>query len=493
MSTWSEEQARTLLGLIGATTIHRDRERLFGAIADSVATIFPCDALAIVLDGPGVDQISPFVVKPTVPLPPLRRSESALYELFATGRVVYVPDREAVAHKPQSRQVLERLGVESYIAFPLIVRERLIGALVIHHKQPHAYDNLDRAYAAEAALIVATALDGCLLHEELERTRARLRADNQVLRHELGDVRGVDRLIGDSKRMREVVRLVQLVAPTDANVLIQGETGTGKELVARAVHETSSRADRPLVTLNCAAIPAGLIEAELFGHEEGAFTDAAKRRKGRFEAAQGGTLFLDEIGELPIDAQAKLLRVLQHRELERVGGSETIAIDVRIIAATNRDLLAMATAAEFRHDLYYRLAVFPIPVAPLRDRRDDIPALVRRFVIDSAYRLGKRPPTVDERGLALLLDYDWPGNVRELQNVIERAVILSFGARLEIELILGEASNEERVEPAEDLGARIEAALAASGGIIEGPTGAAARLGVAPSTLRSRMKKLAIK
>jgi len=488
----SEEQARALLGLIRATAVHRDREHLFGAVADAIATMFPCDALAIVLDGPGTDQISPFIVKPPTPFPPLRRSESALRELFATGKPVYVPDRAAAEHRPGTRAVLDRLGVSSYIALPLWVRERLLGALVLHDKRPHAYDDFDRAYAGEAALIVATALERCLTHEELERTSARLHADNRVLRHELGDLRGVERLVGDSKRMRETVRLIELVAPTDANVLIQGETGTGKELVARAIHETSHRAGHALVSLNCAAMPAGLIEAELFGHEEGAFTDAGRRRKGRFERAHGGTLFLDEVGELPPEAQAKLLRVLQHRELERVGGSETIAVDVRIIAATNRDLLAMAAAAEFRHDLYYRLAVFPIPVAPLRDRRDDIPALARRFVTDAALRLGKRPPTVDGRGLALLVDYDWPGNVRELQNVIERAVILSFGARLEIELILGDSSNEEPVEPPADQRERIVAALAASGGTIEGLTGAAARLGVAPSTLRSRMKKLGI-
>jgi transcriptional regulator with GAF, ATPase, and Fis domain len=310
-----------------------------------------------------------------------------------------------------------------------------------------------------------------------------------------------------------VLEKVRLVAETDTSVLILGETGTGKELIARALHSASRRKNRPLIKVNCAALPSGLIESELFGHEKGAFTGASERRVGRFELADGGTIFLDEIGEVPSDVQVKLLRVLQEREIERVGGNKTIGVDVRVVAATNRDLKRAVAAGKFRQDLFYRLNVFPIDLPPLRERPEDIRLLVHYFVGRYATKIGRRISRVSEALLERLLAYAWPGNVRELENVIERAVILSKGPELEVisELPAASAPPAEAGElPAKpsleqpttlspsDLKLRhverdhILTTLKRSGWRIEGPTGAAHLLGLNPSTLRSRMKKLGI-
>jgi len=306
---------------------------------------------------------------------------------------------------------------------------------------------------------------------------------------------------------------VRLVAETDTSVLILGETGTGKELIARALHSASRRKNRPLIKVNCAALPSGLIESELFGHEKGAFTGASERRVGRFELADGGTIFLDEIGEVPLDVQVKLLRVLQEHEIERVGGNKTIGVDVRVVAATNRDLKGAVAAGKFRQDLFYRLNVFPIDLPPLRERPEDIRLLVHYFVGRYATKIGRRISRVPEKLMERLLAYAWPGNVRELENVIERAVILSKGPELEVisELPAEIPSPAEVSEPAAQPPLEgpaggipssvklrhverdhILTTLKRSGWRIEGPTGAAHLLGLNPSTLRSRMKKLGI-
>jgi transcriptional regulator with GAF, ATPase, and Fis domain len=309
--------------------------------------------------------------------------------------------------------------------------------------------------------------------------------------------------------MRAAIEQIALVGPTDTSVLILGETGTGKELVARAVHAASPRAHRPLIKVNCAALPGTLIESELFGHERGAFTGAVEKRVGRFELAAGGTIFLDEIGDMPLEVQSKLLRVLQERELERVGGGATLAVDVRVVAATNRDLAGAVAAGTFRADLYYRLNVFPIALAPLRARREDIPQLVRHFVGGYAARMGRRIVYIPPDAMRVLVDYEWPGNVRELEHVIERAVILSPGPELsvtpEILRILPAADPPQRdaqgthpVAPADESMDDVErqhiaSVLKQTGWRIEGAAGAARVLGLNPSTLRSRMKKLRIR
>jgi PAS domain S-box-containing protein len=332
-----------------------------------------------------------------------------------------------------------------------------------------------------------------------ERERARLEQQNQYLREEIQSDHNFEEIVGRSPPLRTVLDAVSRVAPTDATVLITGESGTGKELIARAVHSASRRKDRPLIKVNCAALPTGLVESELFGHERGAFTGAIARRVGRFELADGGTLFLDEVGEVPLDAQAKLLRVLQEREFDRVGGTAPLRADVRVIAATNRDLLKAVREKTFREDLYYRLSVFPIALPPLRGRADDIPMLVHFFVGRFAARVGRRIERIDEDTMRLLCAYPWPGNVRELENVLERAVILATGAVLEIDPDLLPSPDPVDAAAAPD-GASLEAVernhiltvLQRSGWVIDGTAGAARTLGLHPNTLRSRMKKLGI-
>jgi formate hydrogenlyase transcriptional activator len=303
-------------------------------------------------------------------------------------------------------------------------------------------------------------------------------------------------IVGSSPALREVLDQVQTVAPTGATVLIEGETGTGKELIARAIHMESERRHRPFVKVNCAAIPAELLESELFGHERGAFTGAVAQRIGRFEAAHTGTLFLDEIGELPLHLQAKLLRAVQEQEIERVGGNRTIRVDVRIVAATNRDLNEMVEQKQFRADLYYRLAVFPVNIPPLRERREDIPLLARYFVQKYAARMDRNIESIPTYALEALTNYDWPGNIRELQNVIERSVVLSNGPELRVALPELDGKSTASVtlicgatDGAISERARILQVLKEVGGQVGGTDGAAARLGLKRTTLQSRMRK----
>ena len=332
----------------------------------------------------------------------------------------------------------------------------------------------------------------------LEQEQERLKTQNSQLREEIRSVQGAGEIVGRSPVLVKVLENVDRVAPTDSTVLIQGETGTGKELIARAIHDRSQRKQGPFIKVNCAALPAGLVESEFFGHEKGAFTGAVASRRGRFELADGGSIFLDEVGEVSPDVQVKLLRVLQENEFERVGGSQTIKVNVRVIAATNRDLAADVQAGRFRADLYYRLSVFPIAVPPLRDRRADIPVLASYFVTQIAASVGKRIDQIHAGTMERLSRYRWPGNIRELRNVLERAVILSEGGLLRLE-------DTELGGPATGSVARtsmsledverdhITSVLKQTGGVIGGPTGAAKILGVPPSTLRSAMSRLGIK
>jgi transcriptional regulator with GAF, ATPase, and Fis domain len=335
-----------------------------------------------------------------------------------------------------------------------------------------------------------------LAYEEIDRLRAKLEEENRYLQEEIGTEYNLEEIIGQSGAMKQVFKAIGTVAPTDATVLILGETGTGKELVARALHNLSSRRGRALVKVNCAALPAGLIESELFGHEKGAFTGALTRRTGRFELANGGTLFLDEIGDLLPELQPKLLRVLQEGEFERVGGHQTIRVNVRVIAGTNRDLEQAIHAGGFRPDLYYRLSVFPIRVPPLKERAEDIPLLARYFTQKCAARLGKRTPRISPRAIESLLAYAWPGNVRELENVVERAVILSQGAQLDLagwRPTAAPSGSEQGIQTLEELERKhILAVLEVTGGRVSGERGAAKLLGMKPTTLDARMKKLGI-
>ena len=335
--------------------------------------------------------------------------------------------------------------------------------------------------------------------KELEALKNKLEEENVYLKSEVCEVRLFSDMIGTSNALRYVQTRVEQVASTDATVLIMGETGVGKELVARAIHENSNRADKPFIKVNCAAMPTSLVESELFGHERGAFTDAIQQRKGRFELADTGTLFLDEISELPQDTQAKLLRVLQDGEFERVGSARTLKADVRIIAATNRDLNAEVADGWFRADLFYRLNVYPITVPPLRKRREDIPLLVEHFISLIAPRIGKHIDTVPRQIMAQLKAYDWPGNIRELRNVVERSIITSPNSTLHVpddlltEKQLSSAEFGSSISLDEVQHQHILAILKKTDGKIEGPGGAAEILQLKPSTLRHRMKKLGVK
>ncbi len=331
--------------------------------------------------------------------------------------------------------------------------------------------------------------------DQLTALQARLEQDNAYLLEEIRSEHNLGEMVGASTRFRELTERIHLVAGTSATVLINGETGTGKELVARAIHNLSPRSNRPLVKVNCAAISAGLVESELFGHVKGAFTGATDRRIGRFEYADGGTLFLDEVSELPLETQAKLLRVLQEQEFEAVGSNRTLKVDVRLLAATNRKLSDLVNAGRFRADLYYRLLVVPVEVPPLRDRRDDIPLLAAHFVRRLSRQFGRRVERISEAMMQELTSYDWPGNIRELENFLARAIVLCPGDTLDMPLASdagAPANNHSRSLEATEK-AHIESVLASTGWVVEGAKGAAAILKMNPSTLRSRMRRLGIR
>ena len=391
-------------------------------------------------------------------------------------------------------------GLRAFAGYPLLFRGELLGVLALFTRRAIGAAEFSRigSFAHQAAVAIKNAR----LFTELDAMAARLRDENRYLREEAREAQHP--AVGESPAWRAALDSARRVGPTDATVLLTGETGTGKELLARTIHESGPRRARALVRINCAAIAPTLIESELFGHEKGAFTGAASRRSGRFELADGGTLFLDEVGELPPDAQAALLRVLQEREFERVGGSEVVRVDVRVIAATNRDLPSEVAAGRFRADLYYRLHVFPIEAPPLRERPGDVALLVAAFVEAAGRRLHKPLRGAAPETLAALEAYPWPGNVRELQNVIERAAIVARGDRIALEdlgPLRPSLSREERAPAKAPAAAslreverlHIAQVLRETGWTIEGAAGAAARLGLRPSTLRSRMAKLGVR
>ncbi|HSS51377.1 MAG TPA: sigma 54-interacting transcriptional regulator, partial [Thermoanaerobaculia bacterium] len=376
----------------------------------------------------------------------------------------------------------------------------LVGSMSFSRSTAGPFPPHEVAIFEAVARPIAAAVANALAFEEISRLTRQLQDENLALRQEIDERSMFEEIVGVSRALRDTLARVDKVAATDATVLLTGETGTGKELVARAIHRHSPRAKRALVAVNCAALPASLIASELFGHEKGAFTGALQRRIGRFELAAGGSIFLDEVGELPPEVQATLLRVLQEGTFERVGGSQTVATDARVIAATNRALSAAVAAGTFRSDLFYRLNVFPIEIPPLRQRREDLPILVEYFVARYAARLGKRFESIEKSSMDRILAYSWPGNVRELQNVIERATILSEGAVLRVDEPLtggaGSVPSQTAASLPESLREQekqqIEDALRQAGGRVSGAKGAAAILGVPATTLESRIKRLGI-
>jgi formate hydrogenlyase transcriptional activator len=381
---------------------------------------------------------------------------------------------------------------------PLISRDRVWGVLVLDRLKEQVFLQQEIDFVKQIANQVAIAIENALSYAEIKDLKEQLSREKLYLEDEIRSEQGFEEIIGRSAAIRAVLRKIETVASTDSTVLIYGETGTGKELVARAIHERSSRRSNPFVKLNCAAIPTGLLESELFGHERGAFTGAIMQRIGRFELANRGTAFLDEIGEISLELQPKLLRVLQEREFERLGSSRTIKTDARLIAATNRNLAACVEEQTFRADLFYRLNIFPIHVPPLRDHPEDIPLLVRHFVQYFARRMSRAIDTIPSETMNTLVRHSWPGNIRELQNVIEHSVILSPGPVLRVPLAdihansvpNQEGTRRKTLEEAER--EHILATLKETRWLISGPRGAAARLGMNRSTLQFRMRKLGI-
>jgi formate hydrogenlyase transcriptional activator len=391
---------------------------------------------------------------------------------------------------------MTQAGGECAVLLPLTMGDAFVAAMVVCRTKPLPFAPDEVAILEDVARPVATAVANALAFEEIQKLRSQLEDENVALREEIAATAAAGGIIGTSPGLRQVLERVTSVAVTDSTVLISGETGTGKELVARAIHAGSRRANRAMVKVNCAALPEGLVASELFGHEKGAFTGALERRRGRFELAAGGTIFLDEVGELPPPVQVALLRVLQEREFERVGGSETLRTDARVVAATNRDLEQAAREGKFRSDLFFRLNVFPIRVPPLRERAEDIPILAEYWASRYSRKLGKPVRAIDPAAMTALSAYAWPGNVRELQNVVERAVILARGDVLglsDFELpSLGSAVVLPGHSGTTDERQQIEEALAASRGRVYGVEGAAEILGVPPSTLEARIRRLGI-
>ena len=512
------DRARTLLAINNAVVLNLTRDALFHAITTALrpviqfdrSTIFLHDAQRNVLRLVSAESGVPS--NDFVPGMELGLTSSHAGWTFTHQRPFYNPDLARTRTYP-GEDILLHEGFRSLIVLPLIVQGKSIGTLNLGSMHPMQYGEGEAELLQEVANQLALAVENMREYEEIARLKAQLEQENVYLREEILGEHNFEEIVGNSPALTSVLRTIDRVAPTDTTVLILGETGTGKELVARAIHSRSPRHKHPLVKVNCGAIPSGLLESELFGHVKGAFTGAVERRTGRFELADKGTIFLDEVGELAFDMQVKLLRVLQEQEFEPVGSNRTVKVDVRVIAATNRNLEQEVAAGRFRADLYYRLNVLPIHVPSLRERRTDIQQLAMFFIQRHAKRIGRTIEGVTKDSLERLTRYAWPGNVRELENVVERALILSKDGLLDIggdffpavpamdapptapspstenaTTSLGrpvvEASTLEDVERA-----YIVATLARTGWVIEGPGGAAKILDMHPNTLRSRMKK----
>ncbi|MGH7844044.1 MAG: sigma 54-interacting transcriptional regulator, partial [Candidatus Binatia bacterium] len=499
----NEQRLRALLDINNAIITKLTRDELFSAICDALTGVIPFDRMALSLYESESD-----ILRLVTYAGPYQRADYS-----PIGRVMDLKDSPVGQAFAQQKPVLRRdleterqtssderaygHGFRSLCALPLIVRGKSIGAITVGSLKRFQYMEADAEFLREVANQIAIAIDNMKSYEEIAALKAKIEAEKVYLQEEINTEHNFEEIIGQSAPLKQLLRKIEQVSRAEATVLIQGETGTGKELLARAVHNLSPRKEHPLVKVNCGAIPTGLVESELFGHERGAFTGALQQRVGRFELANGGTIFLDEVGELPLDVQTKLLRVLQEGELERVGGSKTIKVNVRIIAATNRDLRQAVKSGSFRLDLFYRLNVFPITVPPLRERRTDIPLLVSFFLSRYARKLGKPIDGVSNDTMDRLTKYSWPGNIRELQNLIERAVVVSDGPLIRIDdsmLGIETVSAAETVQSLEDVErAHILRALAEANWVIHGNRGAALMLGINPSTLRSRMEKLGIR
>lgn len=515
----SEQRNRTLLEINNAIITNLTREVLFRSVSEALLRVMTFDRSALALYEPLTDSLR-FVAftgnqDRLMVGDEFKRTKSSVGWVFDHKQLIVRGDLEKEAQYPNERQLFDE-GMRSHCIVPLMARGTCIGTLNIASSAKFQYSDRDAEFLQEAANQVALAVENMRSYEDIADLRARLEEENMYLQEEIRTEHNFEEIVGNSPALLAVLEKVEQVAPTDSTVLIYGETGTGKELIARAIHDRSARKNRPLVKVNCSAISAGLVESELFGHVKGAFTGALDRRTGRFELADGGTIFLDEVGELPLETQVKLLRVLQEREFEPVGSSRPLRVNVRVIAATNRNLDDAIQTGRFRSDLFYRLNVFPLEVPPLRERPTDIPKLAKFFLSNYSRKLGKNIDGLTQSTMDRMLNYSWPGNIRELQNVVERAVVLSKGRTLELPHELApnlttisanrgagkvsegpHATTTSLTSPLPSMKEvernHIVAALKLTSGVIEGPKGAAKILHLHPNTLRNRMAKLGIK
>lgn len=500
---------RVILDLNNSVVSNLDLREILHSISPIIRNTLRLDGVALILPDPTKSMLQLYALDFPI-------GNGALYQgmsrpldgslasqVFRSGKP-WVGNIEDLTGAGFDNRVISGTGVETVCMLPLVRYGGILGVLCLVRLQKDAFTSADVEFLSHIAGQVAIAIDNAFANRPVSELTDRLTQEKLYLEDEIRSEMNFEEIIGNSVVLRRVLSQVEVVAPTNSTVLIQGETGSGKELIARAVHNLSRRCSHPFVKLNCAAIPTGLLESELFGHEKGAFTGAIAQRMGRFELASQGTIFLDEISEIPLDLQPKLLRVLQEREFERLGSSRTIRTDARLIAATNRDLNAMVEEQRFRSDLFYRLNVFPIHVPPLRERKEDIPSLVRHFAQHFARNMAKKVDTIPAETMSALVRYPWPGNIRELQNVIERAVILSTGTVLKVSLADIEpkspgtnghknGTHTDRAATLEEIERRhILSVLEQTNWVLAGPEGAAAKLGMKRPTLQFRMQKLGI-
>jgi formate hydrogenlyase transcriptional activator len=493
---------RALLQISEALIAFRDRDALVRSLWETLHPLIAFDYLVIMRYDAVRRLITLKAIAGLEHHDPTRPTEwpiegSPFEIVLQTRQPLYVPDISLETRfRPDLMEVYRQHNIRSGFWVDLTTTRGMHGAIAFSSCMPNAYTLEDREFMQHIGRQVAIATANAVAFEEINELRRHIEDEKVYLEEEIRSEYRFDEIVGSGPALRGVLQQIETAAPTDSSILIQGETGTGKELVARAIHRLSSRANATFVKLNCAAIPAGLIESELLGHEKGAFTGAVGLRIGRFELADRGTLFLDEIGELPLEMQPKLLRVLQDGQFERLGGTRTIQSDFRLVAATNRDLRAMVAEQHFRADLFYRVNVFPITLPSLRERREDIPTLVRYFVQEFATRMRKNIDAIPVEVMETLVNYSWPGNIRELRNIIERSVILTPGKRLTIpkdDLHESRSVAPHPVVTMDDAERRhILDALDASNWVVGGPSGAAVMLGLKRSTLQSRMQKLGI-
>jgi formate hydrogenlyase transcriptional activator len=496
-----QDQLKLILDLNNQVVSNLEFRDLLRAASASVRQVMNCDAAAIML----VNTEGTHLFKHALDYPESRGilTEGGLVPIegtppgdaFKSGKPIVV---NRLDQATMSREVYSKVageGLNSFCDVPLISRNRVLGILAVARRDEDAFDSDEVAFLTQVANQVAIGVENALAYTEIAGLKDRLAQEKLYLEDEIRGEMDFEGIVGQSSALRHVLNLVETVAPSDSTVLLLGETGTGKELIARAIHDRSRRKDRTFVKLNCAAIPTGLLESELFGHERGAFTGAISQRTGRLELAHQGSLFLDEVGDIPLEIQPKLLRALQEREFERLGSTNTKKVDVRLVAATNRDLEKMIENREFRSDLYYRLNVFPIRIPPLRERPEDIPLLVRYFAQKYGRRMERKIESIPAAAMKKLTAWHWPGNIRELENFIERSVILTHGTALHAPIgELGGNGKTIFAAGAREADGRDEilSILKDTKGRVAGPTGAAARMGIKRTTLISRMKKLGI-